>query len=101
MAALLPRCNCEKKLLRRDHIGTLQSVFDRLIGVFLDSGAQLIEFGQRNIFYVRRPIEVIHVLSCHLRAIGADSGDRLGLKNGNQDLGVRMCPVSSEADGTE
>ena len=82
-------------------MGTLQSVFNRLIGVCLYPGAQLIEFGLRNIFYVRRPIEVIHFPSCQLRATGADPGDRPRLKNGNQDLGVWMRPVPFDADGTE
>jgi len=47
MVALLSRRNGEKKLLRRDQIDILQGVFDRPIGVFLDFGAQHIEFCQR------------------------------------------------------
>ena len=82
-------------------MGILQRVFDCLISICLDSGAYLIEFGLWNIFYILRPIEVVHFCSGQLGKAGADSGNRPRLENDNPDLGVWMRPAISEADCPE
>ena len=79
----------------------LKGVFDRLIRVCLNPKSYLIHFALGNIFYVRRPIEVIHSCSGQLGATGADSGSRPGLKNDNLDLSLGVRPAVSDTDRTE
>jgi hypothetical protein len=82
-------------------MGILQRVIDCLINVCLDSGAYLSELGLWDIFYVLRPIKVVHSCPGQPRATGTDSGNRLRLENDNPDLGVWMRPAISDTDHPE